>query len=241
MKVFNCEQGSDEWLQLRTKCPTASELGSLITDAGKIRGISTEMPLTYMARKLAEKWLGGPLPTFNGGAAAQGTILEPEVFASIELSLSVDLEKVGFITTDDERFGCSPDAMGYEIKSPLPTNHIKWLLAEVCPPEHMLQVQGCMMVTGRDEWTFVSYRREFPKLVVVVEKDPNLCDVIRDAIDRFSEHFDDAWKMLCEKNGGPPKPRRVRATKPVDDTTMIGLETPEQLAAVGGPNFRSDL
>jgi len=237
MIKLNVEQGSDAWLQARLGICTASELKALVTPTGKIS--TGEGVTTYLCKKLAERWFNQPLQSYKGGEMEQGTLLEPEVLASIELALHIDLERIGFVTTDDGSFGASPDAMGYEIKSPQPPNHIRWLMANECPDEYLLQVQGCMYATGYDSWDFVSYRRGLPMLRVTVKRDPELMETIADALSKFNARMESGWKRLCELNGGEPK-RPTPRTKPVDDTTMIGLETPEQLAAVGGPNFRSD-
>jgi len=114
-------------------------------------------------------------------------------------------------------------------------------MGDKCPKDHLMQVMGSMYVTGRDEWQFVSYRRGFPMLRVTVKRDPELMETIADALSKFNARMESGWKRLCELNGGEPK-RATPRTKPVDNSpTPIGLETPEQLAAVGGPNFRSDL
>ena len=237
MKIHNVIQGSDEWLSLRAGIVTASELDHLVSPTGKIR--TGETPHTYLCRKLAEKWVGGPLPAVGSWAMEQGQILEPEVLAIIELALDVGLERVGFVTTDDGLFGASPDAMGFEIKSPQHVNHVKYLLAGVCPPEYWLQVQGCMYATGRDSWQFISYRRGMPMLNVKVERDPDLMNTIEDALTKFQKSLDEGWKILVDCNGGElPKQRKPRTV--ADEPPMIGLETFDLTDSVA-PNFRGEL
>lgn len=222
MKTHNVEQGSDEWLQLRLGIVTASELDALVSPTGKIR--TGEGVQTYLCKKLAERWTGAPLPSFKSHEMEQGQLLEPEVLATIELTLELDLERIGFITTDDGRFGCSPDAMGFEIKSPQPTNHVKWLLANECPSEYLLQVQGCMFATDFDSWDFISYRRGMPMLRVTVKRDNELMDTIADALAKFQKLIDEGWRKLVDCNGGElPKHRKPRSVP--DEPPMIGLET----------------
>lgn len=217
---------------------TASELDSLVSPTGKIR--TGEGVNTYLCKKLAERWTGAPLPSVGSWAMEQGTILEPEVLATIELTLEIDLERVGFITTDDGLFGCSPDAMGFEIKSPQPTNHIRYLLGGTCPDEYWLQVQGCMFATGFDSWQFISYRRGMPMVNRTVKRDPDLMNTIADALDKFTKRLDESWKILVDCNGGElPKHRKPRAVP--DEPPMIGLETYEALQNLTvSPNFRSE-
>lgn len=214
MKVFQVEQGTPEWLALRCGIPTASELDSLVSPTGKIR--TGEGPNTFLCRKLAERWLGGPLQTFSGGAMEQGSILEEEAIPWLEIAVESELNRVGFLTTDDGCFGCSPDGLGaslglptgFEIKCPEPTNHVKWLREGECPPEHLLQCQGGMYVTGYSEWQFVSYHRQFPKLIAVVKRDEKFMQAISEALVDFGIKMDAACKLLVEKNGGEPKQNR---------------------------------
>lgn len=223
MKIHNVEQGSDEWLQLRAGLVTASELDSLVSPTGKIR--TGDGVQTYLARKLAERWHGGPLQTFSGGAMEQGSILEDEAIPFLELELNVDLQRPGFLTVDDGSFGCSPDAVaiygcepyGLEIKCPEPTHHVKWLLLDDVPSDHYMQCMGGMYVTGYTEWAFVSYRRGFPKLIQIVRRDAELMNTIEDALAKFNKSMDDGWKMLVDKNGGPPKRRTPRAVPDAHD------------------------
>lgn len=224
MKVHDCVQGTPEWLALRTQCPTASELGNIIayskkTQSYSLRSWKDEMPESYLAHKLAERWLGHPLQSFDGGAMEQGSILEDEAIPWYELEYRMTLERPGFITTNDGSFGCSPDGiytdggMGIEIKSPQPNTHVKWLMGGGCPEKHVLQCQGGMYVTNWALWTFVSYCRGFPPLVVRLERDDEIQEQIFKATTLFSDRFKAEWARLVERNGGK-EPKR-KAPKPV--------------------------
>lgn len=207
MKIIDCHQGTLEWLEARTRCATASELDSLISPTLTLR--KGETPLTYRYRKLAERWLGRPIQSYSGGAMEQGSLLEDEALPWYELRHRCSVERVGFITTDDGTFGCSPDgligkALGLEFKCPQEHTHIRWLLAGKCPPEHCLQVQGGMFVTGFPEWEFVSYCRNFPPLVVRVKRDEEAQAAIAEAIAVFAGEMEADWLRLVEANGGGP-------------------------------------
>ncbi len=218
MKIHDCIQGSPEWLRLRAGIPTASEFHRLVSPTWKIR--TGDGPATFLAEKLAEKWTGAPLPAIGGfGALEQGTILEEEALPWFELETGLALSRVGFITTDDDRMGCSPDSLvepdgGLECKCPQAPGHIAWLIDGVLPEAHAAQVHGCMYVTGRNWWRFLSYRRGFPPLLLTIERDEKIQAVIREALGAFQEKFDKAWELLCEKNGGPPARRAAPVEQP---------------------------
>lgn len=206
VKIIDCQQGTLEWLEARTQCATASELDNILSPTLKLR--TGEMPATYLCRKLTERWLGRPIQTYSGGAMEQGSILEEEAVPWYELRHKCTVRRVGFITTDDGSFGCSPDglmeSMGLEIKCPQEHTHVKWLLGGVCPPDHYLQVQGGMFVTGFKAWEFVSYCRSFPPLVVRVERDDEAQSAIAEAVVKFNEAMKGAWGRLVAANGAEP-------------------------------------
>lgn len=235
MKTHDVTQGTAEWLAVRAGIPTASELDQLISPTGKLR--TGDMPNTYLCRKLAERWTGYPLQSYSGGAMEQGSILEDEAIPWYEATHRVDLQRPGFLTNDYGSFGCSPDAMladrGLEIKCPEPTAHVKWLIGGECPADHILQCQGGMYVTGFDEWTFVSYRRGFPALVVPVKRDEKLINTIEEAIYGLVDRIEAAWDLMVRKNGGEPPKRKaprvvVRDEDPFATNEYEGNMTHEQ-------------
>lgn len=208
MKIVECEQNSLEWLVLRAGKPTASEFSQLLTPKFEIR--TGEMPKTFLARKLAEAWIDGPLPGHQSIDMEIGKILEDEAKPKYTLEYGDEITNVGFITTDDGRIGCSPDGLigddgGIEIKCPLAETHVKYLLAGKVPDDYITQVHGALYVTGRPWWRFMSYRRRFPTLMVQVNRDPEIIEAIHEALTEFLSRFDTAWSKLCDMNGGPPR------------------------------------
>ena len=207
MKVHDVKQGSMEWLMLRAGIVTASEMDSLITPNFEIK--TGKGPKSYIAAKVAEKWQGGPLPSFQSFEMEQGAILEDEVVKIYNFDFNTIIERVGFVTTDDGRVGCSPDGMierkvGLEIKCPAAHTHTRYLLDGVLPEGYAHQVHAGMYVTGLSSWKFISHRRGFPSLVVDVPRDESKQAVIREALELYHAEFEKEWKKMLEKNGGPP-------------------------------------
>jgi|GEM_PF-213717 len=234
MKISPHPQGSVEWLQARAGIPTASEFDQLITPEGKIR--TGAMPKSYLAKKISEWWSGGAIMDFSSFAMEQGTILEDEAIPWYELEFSTTVARVGLITTDDGTVGCSPDGMldgmGLECKCPQPQKHVAYLLAEELPKDYVAQVQGGIFVTGLPHWRFLSYCRNYPELVLTVERDEKFQSALGEALDMFLESFGQAQRLMISKNGGPPK---RFAMKPAPDTTC------EQCGGVGFyPRFDGD-
>lgn len=228
MKIHAVEQRSVEWMLLRSGIPTASEFDALVSPEGKIR--TGETPKTYLHKKLAEKWQGGPLAGFNTFDMDVGTIVEGEALPWYEFEHGVSFEKVGFITSDNGQFGCSPDGwnskeqFGIEIKCPAVHTHVGYLLGGKLPKDYIAQVQGSMFVTGAQQWKFLSYCRHFPQLVLTVERDEEFQEALGQALSDFAFALEAGFSTLTRQNGGPPKrmiPKPDRIVTPQPDLTYL--------------------
>ena len=202
MKIHDCEQNTLEWSRLHFGIPTASGLDNLLTPEFELR--KGETPKTYIYKKVAEKLQDRPLIDLSASSfmLEQGMIVEEEARPWYALEYDKRIRKVGFITTDDGLFGCSPDGIiegedcGIEIKSPAAHTHVKYLVNGVLPKEYVAQVFGSMYATGFKRWIFVSYRRGFPALVLEVHSDKKIMAAISHAIESFHEQFRIANKRI---------------------------------------------
>ncbi len=111
MKIHDCQQGTLEWTKLHFGIPTASGLDNLLTPEFELR--KGELPKTYVYKKVAEKLQGRPLIDLSASSfmLEQGMIVEEEARPWYALEYDKKIKQVGFITTDDGRFGCSPDGL----------------------------------------------------------------------------------------------------------------------------------
>ena len=208
MKIHDCEQGTLEWSKLHFGIPTASGLDNLLTPELEIR--KGETPRTYIYKKVAEKLQGRPLIDLSSSSfmLEQGMIVEEEARPWYALEYDKQIRQVGFITTDDGRFGCSPDGIidgyeedeslhcGLEIKSPAAHTHVKYLVNGVLPKEYVAQVYGSMFATGFKKWIFVSYRRGFPALVLEIYRDEKAMEQIKKAVYGFHSDFNRAMERI---------------------------------------------
>lgn len=207
MKIHPAPQGSQEWMLARSGIPTASEFDQLVSPTFEIR--KGEMPTTYLNRKIAEYWQGGPLPGFGSFDTEQGQILEQEALPFYELEHGVTIQRTGLILADDGLTGCSPDGLigeedGIESKCPAAHTHVGYLLRGELPKDYGPQVHGAMFVTGRPRWTFFSYRRHFPAFRLVVERDEKIQETLAEALALFLARLQTAKERMMELNGGPP-------------------------------------
>ena len=194
MKIHDVKQGSGEWLACRLGVVTASEIGALVSPLWKVR--EGDGVRTYLYQKLAERVMGWRDPGPNTWAMDQGKIVETMALPWYEFAFDAKIDRVGFITSDDGRIGCSPDGLledgGIEIKAPQPPTHLRYLLANEVPAQYRAQVQFSMFVTGRPWWKFVSYSPFLPPLVLHVERDPKAQDALKTATDLFLAELDAA-------------------------------------------------
>lgn len=155
------EQGTEAWRLARAGKITASRFGDVIdvTKAGK----PTAARSKYMREIVFERISMAPRHEIGGQATRWGTDVESFAREAFELETGLIVTPAHFVTHPLYDFiGCSPDGLinqtgGYESKCPMDEAvHINtWLCG--MPDEHKPQVQGCMLVTGRAHWHFVSY------------------------------------------------------------------------------------
>jgi len=185
MLVSNFEQGSQEWLQSRLGKPTASNFGKLITPTGR-PSTSAE---GYINELIAQR-ITGELPEFYTNAAMErGNELEPAAKALYEFINDVEVVEVGLCLHDTLDCGASPDGLigvdgGIEIKCPLPHTHIAYLREGVVPSKYIPQIQGCLWITGREWWDFMSYHPAMEDLIVRVERDNEYIKKLADQVER---------------------------------------------------------
>jgi hypothetical protein len=197
MKIHEIKQRSIEWMILHIGRITASEFGNLVTPLMKQK--EGEGPKTYLCKKLAEVYRGEPMCNLSPKLAQsaqmeQGLFLEEHVIPWFEFTYDIPIRTVGFCETDDGLSGCSPDGLigedgGIEVKSPEPHTHCQNLLAGEVPREYMPQIHFSMFVTGRQWWKFISYRKNFPALIVTIERDEAIMARIAGIVSEFHSNL----------------------------------------------------
>lgn len=172
MRIIECEQGSLEWLQARLGVPSASSYSKLITSAGKASAQSD----AYINQLVAERITGEPSFFQVTDPMQRGMDLEPDARISYEMESGRLVEQVGFLKHDTLEAGASPDGLigdtgGLEIKCPSPHTHVEYLRSGRLPTKYFQQVQGCLWISGRDWWDFMSYHPKMEPLIVRVFRD----------------------------------------------------------------------
>lgn len=196
MQVIDCKQGTPEWHACRRgPIATASRFGDILTPKTMKLGAAAR---TYACELLAQElvpphyWIK---PDFQSYAMLNGTNTEREARDYFTFETGLEVQEVGFIKTDCGRFGASPDGLvgddaGLELKCPLHTTQIKYLLDGALPDEYKAQVHGSMLITKRPRWFFMSYAPGLRPLLVEVRPD--------EYTQKLAEALEEFWTLLCE-------------------------------------------
>lgn len=184
-------QRTEEWRKDRAGKFTGSIFADLIARHKK-NGERLKSFTECVWNVVVERMSGKPIEGPSGFALQWGTDVEPYAREAYELETGNTVVESGFIQHPTiEYAGCSPDGLigsdgGIEIKSPKSLRiHLERFLDGV-PEEYMPQVQGCMWITGRQWWDFVSYHPDAPEshrlLVIRVKRDEKMIAEIESSV-----------------------------------------------------------
>ena len=207
IEIVDCDQGSDKWFSVRRGIPTASNFSDVMA-SGRDGGISKTRDL--LLRKLAGEIVSGVnREDFRNSAMDRGNTMEDDVRSLYAMISGVEPVKVGFVRRAMRYgiIGASPDSFvgderGVEIKTSAPHLLIEILKADRVPPEHVLQIQGCMMVTGRKTWDLAIGYTGMPLFRKTIRRDESVIARLDLALSVFYEELNElvAWLRAYGKN-----------------------------------------
>jgi len=191
---MSAQQGTPEWLQERVGIATASRFADILAT---IKSGEAADRRNYRAQLVVERLTGKPAENgFTTQAMRDGTEREPIAKMLYEVRTGHFVEEVGLLRHQIIECGASPDGLigedgGLEIKCPLAATHLKYmrLSSAEAPPEYVAQIQGSLLVTGREWWDFCSYNPSFPPnlqlIVRRIKRDNAYIDRLASEIDKF--------------------------------------------------------
>lgn len=192
MKILNCEQGSDEWKKTRCGIPTSSNFDKIVDTAGK----QSKQRKKYLYQLAGERITGKSEDTYQNNAMLRGIETETEARKFYELINNVTVEQIGLCVTEGNAiYAASPDGLVnedglIEIKCPLISTHVSYLLDNSLPTEYFLQTQGQLLVTGRKYVDFVSYYPGLKPLIIRIEPDKKFLKVLQNELELFCEELE---------------------------------------------------
>lgn len=196
MIIIEAEQGSPEWFAARIGIPTASRFKDIVT----MNGAPSTSRKKYLYQLAGERLAGAKEDTYQSAAMARGVELEGEARLLYEMVHGVQVQQVGLCLHDSRRYGCSPDGLvgthGLEIKCPSMAVHTQYLDEAKVPAEYHQQVQGSMLVTGLDAWTFMSYHPAIKPLHFMAKRDEPFLTKLQSELERFCDELDALTERL---------------------------------------------
>lgn len=219
MNHFPCEQGSDLWHRYRRGRPTASAFERIITAK---RWEPSSARFAYHRELLTEMALDISLDQVTTQAMQSGHDWEPKARAAYEFDNGVDVEPVGFCTTDDGRIGASPDGFVgdeglLELKCPFkPDVHMGYVLKpESLQEEHFVQTQGQLYVTGR-KWTdLISYHWGLPMVSLRILPHPEFQQKLDRALKDFLRELADLIEIAKARGVEFPESENPALENPI--------------------------
>jgi len=181
MKIYDFEQGSEEWLQVRLGKFTGSDFHTLMGNS--------QTKETILYKKAAERLTGvaSDGDRFSSIHTERGKELEIQARQCYELETSESVEQVGFVELS-ALVGCSPDGLlaggGLEIKCKDNHGHLKAVTKQWIDPEHKTQMQFNMYVCDVMFWDYCLYNPNFsnPLWIVRVNRDEEYIENIKRCI-----------------------------------------------------------
>lgn len=160
-------QRTDAWHADRCGHVTASKFCDVIA-VGK-----TGKPLKarddYLMQIVTERLTGEQTEGVDSFSMRWGRDAEPFARSAFEAETGLIVVESAFVKHSTiEWVGCSPDGLigkdsGYESKCPKDSRVHLATIRDGMPEEHKAQIQGCMWVTGRSTWHFVSFDPRMPE------------------------------------------------------------------------------
>jgi hypothetical protein len=191
-------QRIDEWYEARRGRLTASNFRRVLA---KPTSKTYQRYIVHVARQI----IGAPdlLDDEDTPWYAHGRNWEAEALGSYVFETGIVVQQVGFIVHPQYDFiGASPDGLvdddgGTEIKCRKSLAAFNASVLAGVDSEHLPQIQGCMWVTGRQWWDYVSYYKK-PEMM---EFDLHIHRVFRDEnyIARIEQACLRAWDDIQAK------------------------------------------
>lgn len=191
MIVHDCEQGGEEWMQVRMGKPTASEFAAVMATGRDSPESKTRAK--YLRQLAGEIITEIPREDFKNEYMARGNEMEAEARSLYAMMANADVSQVGFI--ENWRCGASPDGLigsngMLEIKTAAPHILIDRLLSGDLPPAHKAQLQGNLWIAEREWIDLAIFYRKMPLYRRRVKRDESFIARLKLATAVFLEDLD---------------------------------------------------
>ena len=198
MIISEHKQGTDEWYAARVGIPTASNFDKIITS----KGDPSKQAVKYMHRLAGERIIETREDTYQNAIMLRGIELEPDAVGLYEFQTGENCEEVGLCYLDEKKLtGASPDRLvgkkgQLEVKCPILTTQVEYLLKGKFPTDYFQQVQGQLYITGREWCDFVSFYPAMKLFKIRMYRDEVFISKLATQLDQFCAALNFAEKTL---------------------------------------------
>lgn len=198
MKVVDCIQGSEEWYKARCGIPTSSNFDKILTVAGDI----SKQRDKYLYQLAGERITKTSEEPYQNAVMERGKIMEEEARKFYELVKGSKIKQVGLCVTEGKViYGASPDGLVgkeglIEIKCPIISTQVAYLLKGTLPMDYWQQLQGELLVTGRKWVDFISYYPGLRPLVIRVKPHNQFIATLKTELEHFCEELETTVKKI---------------------------------------------
>jgi putative phage-type endonuclease len=194
-KIIDCDQRSPEWYQAKSGVPSASEFSCIVTSDGS----PSKQRTKYLYELCGQKLGAIPESGYTSKAMEEGILKESQAKEMYSRDVK-PVVQVGFCI-HNEGYGASPDGLVeedglVEIKCPILSTHIEYLIKQKLPTDYVQQVQGQLLVTGRKYNDFISYYPGLKPLVVRCYRDEVFISRLRAELLKFISELNELTEKL---------------------------------------------
>lgn len=193
---WDVAQGSSQWFRLRAGVPTASDFHHIMTPKKMELAAGRR---SYACRLVAQRllnWQAQSLDTLAHIQEAKEN--EPNAIRQLEFVTGLETKPVGFVLSDDGRFGASPDRVvlageridiSVEAKCPTIPKQVEYLLYPE-GDEYRVQTQGQLMVCEADKALLYAYHPRCPAYRLETGRDEAVIRKLRACLEQFSDELE---------------------------------------------------
>lgn len=195
MKIIECVQGTPEWFAAKCGMPSASNFDKILCVDGKVSKQRTK----YLNQLAGETITGIAEETYQNATMLRGKEMEAEARQLYQLINNVEVQEVGFCLANG--YGASPDGLVgekglLEIKCPTIAVHVGYLLDNALPVEYFQQIQGQLLVTGREWVDFMSYYPGLKPLIIRIARDKKFLSILKKELEIFCAELKEVIKKI---------------------------------------------
>lgn len=200
--IYDIEQGSPEWIDLRLGLITCSEMSSIRSDGAGA--------YSYVNALAFERLTGASSSVFDGNEwTKRGQELEPIAREMYEKKTGLKVSMVSFVK--NKGFGYSPDGLIYdsqpmwpegaiEIKVKQPSEQIHILRSGEIPKKHFDQLHGGLSCAELKWIDFVSYCPSLPLFIkrVYASDCQDKIENIESLVLKYNQSIDEVVNQIAE-------------------------------------------